>query len=434
MDPACLAARRARFMERMGDGVCVLPGPHEAMRSGDVHYRFRQDSDLLYLTGFEEPDTVAVLAPGHPRTRFILFVRPRDPSAETWTGRRSGVEGAVTRFGADVAYPIGDLDKVLPGLVEGNETLYYPLGRDRAFDARITDCLNDLRGRVRAGVVAPSCVVDPRAILHEMRLFKAPEEIALMRRAAEITREGHLAGLTAIRPGAMEYEVEAAIEYTFRRRGAEGPGYPTIVGSGPNATILHSIRNDREIRPGDLVLVDAGAELDHYSADVTRTYPAGGSYPSPARDVVEAVLAAQAAAIDAVKPGARFDDVHQTALRALVQSMIDLKLLSGDPEALIKGEAYRPFYMHRTSHWLGLDVHDVGAYRKNGESRLLEPGMVLTVEPGIYVTPDADAPVRLRGIGVRIEDDVLVTESGHEVLTAAIPKEIEAIEALVPLV
>ncbi len=421
-------------MEQIGDGVCVLPGPHESLRSGDVHYRFRQDSDLLYLTGFEEPDTVAVLAPGHPRTRFVLFVRPRDPSAETWTGRRAGAEGAVERFGADAAYTIGDLDRVLPGLVEGNEALWYPLGRDRAFDARIIDLLNDLRARVRAGVAAPSRVVDPRAILHEMRLYKSLEEIDLMRRAAEITREGHLAGLAAIRPGAMEYEVEAAIEYTFRRRGAEGPGYPTIVGSGPNATILHYTSNSREIRPGDLVLVDAGAELDHYNADVTRTYPAGGPYAGPARDVVAAVLAAQAAAIATVKPGARFDDVHQAALRSLVPSLIDLGLLSGDPEALIKGEAYRPFYMHRTSHWLGLDVHDVGAYRKDGESRRLEAGMVLTVEPGIYVAPDADAPVRLRGIGVRIEDDVLVTASGHEVLTEAIPRAIDAIEDLVPLV
>lgn len=434
MDSAILASRRARFMEQIGDGVCVLPGPHEALRSGDVHYRFRQDSDLLYLTGFEEPDTVAVFAPNHPRTRFVLFVRPRDPAAETWIGRRAGVEGAVERFGADAAYPLGDLEGMLPGLIEGNEALWYPLGRDRIFDGRITDCLNDLRARVRAGVAAPERIVDPRAILHEMRLFKAPEEIGLMRRAAEITREAHLAGLAAIRPGAMEYEVEAAIEYTFRRRGAEGPGYPTVVGSGPNATILHYISNNREIRPGDLVLVDAGAELDHYSADVTRTYPAGGPYQTPARDVVTAVLAAQAAALDAVKPGARFEAVHQAALRSLVQSMIDLELLSGDPEALIKAEAYRPFYMHRTSHWLGLDVHDVGAYRKEGESRRLEPGMVLTVEPGIYVAPDAEAPERLRGIGVRIEDDVLVTASGHEVLTKAIPKTIDEIEALIPLV
>jgi Xaa-Pro aminopeptidase len=276
--------------------------------------------------------------------------------------------------------------------------------------------------------------VDPRGILHEMRLFKSPEELAVMRQAAEVTREAHLFGLAAIRPGAMEYEVEAAIEYMFRKRGAEGPAYPTIVGSGPNATILHYIRNEREMRGGELVLVDAGAELDFYASDVTRTYPVGGPYPSPARDVVQAVLDAQAAAIDAVRPGTRFDDVHQAALRSLVQSLIDLRLLAGDPEILIKSEAYRPFFMHRTSHWLGLDVHDVGAYRQNGESRVLEPGMVLTVEPGIYVAPESDAPEAFRGIGVRIEDDVLVTASGREVLTEGIPKRIEAIEALVPLV
>jgi Xaa-Pro aminopeptidase len=432
MDPEILRRRRERFHAQIADGVCVLAGPGEALRAGDVHYKFRQDSDLLYLTGFEEPDTVAVFAPNHPNTRFVLFVRPRDPSAETWTGRRAGIEGAMERFGADAAYPLADLGQMLPRFIEGNETLYYALGREPAFDKRVTDVLNDLRARARAGVAAPSRIVDPRSILHEMRLFKGPEEIAILRRAAEITREAHLAGLAAIRPGAYEYEVEAAIEYTFRRRGADGPAYPTIVGSGPNAAILHYIRNDREIRPGELVLVDAGAEVDHYNADVTRTYPVGGPYPSPARDVVHAVLAAQRAGIDAVRPGLRLNEVHQTALRSLVGSLIELGFLSGELEELVAKEAYRPFYMHRTSHWLGMDVHDVGRYRVGEESRKLEPGMVLTVEPGIYVPPDADAPERLRGIGVRIEDDVLVTDAGREVLTESIPKEIERIEALVP--
>src|SRR4030042_6717529 len=264
-DSTILKKRRERFMTQIIDGVCVLAGPGEALRSGDVHYKFRQDSDLLYLTGFEEPDAVAVFAPNHPDARFVLFVRPRDPSAETWTGRRIGIEGVMARFGADAAYPVADLDRMLPRFIEGNETLYYALGRYPAFDRRVTDVLNDLRARIRAGVTAPSRVEDPRLILPEMRLFKGPEEIATLRRAAEITREAHLAGLGAIRPGAHEDEVEAAIEYIFRRRGADGPGYPTIVGSGPNAPILHSIRNDREIRAGELGLVDAGAGGEHYN-------------------------------------------------------------------------------------------------------------------------------------------------------------------------
>jgi Xaa-Pro aminopeptidase len=263
-----------------------------------------------------------------------------------------------------------------------------------------------------------------------MRLFKAPEEIDIMRRAAAITCEAHLDGFAAIRPGAWEYEVEATIEFTFRRNGAVGPAYPSIVGSGPNATILHYIENSRQMQAGELVLIDAGAEFDHYNADVTRTYPVGGRYAPPARDVVGAVLEAQKAAIESVKPGVRFDEVHQVALRSLVRSMVDLGILSGEPDSLIESEAYRPFYMHRTSHWLGMDVHDVGTYREGAESRTLAPGMVLTVEPGIYIAPDSNAPESLRGIGVRIEDDVLVTESGHDVLTREIPKELDAIESL----
>jgi Xaa-Pro aminopeptidase len=298
------------------------------------------------------------------------------------------------------------------------------------FDRRISACLNELRARARAGIAVPTRIFDPRSLLAEMRLFKSPEEIALMRRAAAITREGHLAGVPAIRPGAYEYEVEAAIEAAFRRRGALGPAYPSIVGSGPNATVLHYVQNDRQMRSGDLVLIDAGAEVDHYNADVTRTYPVGGTYTSPGREVVDAVLQAQAAAIESVKPGQRLDDVHHVARRSLVESLVALGVLAGDPDALIESKAYRPYYMHRTSHWLGMDVHDAGAYRPGGESRTLEPGMVLTVEPGIYLSPETDAPEALRGIGVRIEDNVLVTETGHEVLTREIPKAPEAIEAL----
>lgn len=425
-----LAKRRERFTAQLGDGVCIIAGPGEALRSGDVHYRFRQDSDLLYLTGFEEPDTVAIFAPNHARSKFVLFVRPRDPAAEVWTGRRAGVEGAEARFGADKAYPLSDLDRMLPEFLEGNETIHYTFGRRDDFDRRITACLNDLRARVRAGVTAPGSIDDPRKILSEMRLFKSPEEIALMRRAAEITREGHIAAARAIKPGAYEYEVEAAIEGAFRGLGALGPAYPSIVGSGPNATILHYIENNRRMEAGEMVLIDAGAEFDFYNADVTRTYPVNGRYTSPGRDVMDAVLEAQRAAIEAVKPGVRFDDVHQVALRSLVRSLISLGILSGDPDDLIEKKAYRKFYMHRTSHWLGMDVHDVGEYRSGKESRALEPGMVLTVEPGLYVAPGAEVPEALRGIGARIEDDVLVTETGHDVLTRDIPKVLADVEAL----
>ncbi len=430
LDPALLAERRERFMARMGEGVCVIAGPGEKLRAGDVHYKFRQDSDLLYLTGFEEPETVAVLAPGHPESRFVLFVRPRDPAAEAWTGRRAGVEGAVEQFGADKAYPLSDLDHVLPGLIGGNDALYYTFGLDPAFDRRVSACLNELRARVRAGVTVPTRIFDPRSALAEMRLIKSLEEIAIMRRAAAITREGHLAAVGAIRPGAYEYEVEAAIEAAFRSRGAVSAAYPSIVGSGPNATVLHYVQNDRRMRAGDLVLIDAGAEVDHYAADVTRTYPVGGTYGSPGRDVVDAVLRAQLAAIEAVAPGQRLDDVHRVALRSLVGSLVDLGVLEGEPDGLIEAKAYQPYYMHRTSHWLGMDVHDAGAYRVEGKSRRLEPGMVFTVEPGLYLSPESDAPEALRGIGVRIEDNVLVTETGCEVLTREIPKAPEAVEAL----
>ncbi len=430
IDGAILAERRRRVAAQIAGGVCVMTGSGETLRSGDVHYPFRQDSDLLYLTGFEEPDAVAVFAPGREDGAFVLFVRPRDPDAETWTGRRAGVEGAEARFGADKAYPIGDLDRMLPELIRGHETLYYALGRNETFDKRITACLNDLRTRVRAGISAPGHIFDPRRITSEMRLFKAPEEAALMRRAAAVTREGHLAAVGAIRPGAFEYEVEAAVDGAFRRQGALGPGYPTIVGSGPNATILHYIQNDRQMRAGELVLIDAGAEFDFYNADVTRTYPVDGRYSPPGRDLVEAVNAAQRAAIDLVKPGVRFDDVHQAALRSLGAGLLDLGILSGDSEEILAKETYRPYYMHRTSHWLGMDVHAVGAYRSGDESRKLEAGMVLTVEPGLYVSPRAEAPEAFRGIGARIEDDVLVTETEHEVLTAEIPKEPAAVEEL----
>jgi Xaa-Pro aminopeptidase len=420
------------MLDAMGsDAVALLAGARLSPRSNDTHYPFRQDSDFWYLTGFDQPDAVAVLrTDGGPP--FSLFVQPREPEAETWTGIRPGVEGAKRDYGADAAYPIGDLPKELPELVKRAKRLYHALGRDPQLDRRLLDVLEDMRRRSRIGLDPAAEIVDPRSILHEMRLFKQDEELDLMRRSLDITREGHAQAARLCQAGRMEYELEAVLDYSYRRLGARGPAYQTIVGSGRNATILHYVHNDARLEEGDLVLVDSGAEFEGYASDVTRTYPVGGRFRGPGRAVYQAVLDAQEAALGACRPGVSLEDVHQVALRRLVEGMVDLRLLSGTVDDLVAREAYKPFFMHRTSHWLGLDVHDVGSYSRDGKPRLLEPGMVLTVEPGLYVGPDAEqAPAPLRGIGVRIEDDVLVTGEGCEILSVAIPKRPAEVEAWV---
>jgi Xaa-Pro aminopeptidase len=411
------------------DALALLLGGRLVTRSADTHFTFRQDSDFHYLTGFDHPSTTALLrTDGGPA--FTLFVEPRDRDAETWTGYRPGVEGAVEDYGADEAYPVSELTNRLPTLIEGAERVYHVLGRDPEIDRRLVETLEALRLRSRTGVVPPSVFVDPRSIVHEMRLRKEPSEVEIMRRAAEITRDGHRAAARLARGGVFEYELEAAIDYAFRRRGASGPAYSTIVGGGCNATILHYITNDRELRDGDLVLIDAGCELEGYASDVTRTYPVGGRLAGEGRALYEVVLAAQRAALDAARPGATLEEIHGIALRGLVEGLVDLGLLSGAVDDLVKDNAYRRYYMHRTSHWLGLDVHDVGSYSVGGEPRTLEPGMVFTVEPGLYVAAqDEAADPRFRGIGVRIEDNVLITADGHENLTAAIPKLPDELEA-----
>jgi len=420
--------RRERFMQRMGGGVAVFFAAPERVRSNDTQHPFRQDSYFHYLTGFGEPEAAAVLLPGHPEHRFLLFVRPRDPERETWNGRRAGPEGAKERFGADAAYPITELAEHLPGLLENQETLYYGLGRQPERDAQVLDGISRLRAKVRQGVRWPTTVIDPASILDEMRLFKTPAELDLMREAAAISRDAHIAAMRAVRPGIQEYEVQALIEYEFRRRGASGPAYGTIVGSGVNATILHYTENESRCEAGDLLLIDAGAEFGTYSADITRTFPVSGTFTPPQREVYEIVLAAQLAAIERTRPGATFEEVHEAALRTLVEGLLRLGILSGTVEEVIEKEAYKPYYMHRTSHWLGLDVHDVGRYREGEASRKLEPGMVLTVEPGLYFPVDSDAPEAYRGMGVRIEDDVLVTSGLPEVLTEGTPKAVEEVE------
>jgi Xaa-Pro aminopeptidase len=424
------ADRRARLSKVLGPkAALILASPPERFRNGDVAYKFRQDSDILYLTGFEEPGTILVLRPEHA-TPFVMFVRPRHPAEEIWTGRRAGVEGAIQRWGADAAFPVEEADARLAELVAGAEEIHCHLGRDPELDGRVLRLLGQLRASERRGQRAPVRIVDARLSIHEMRLFKSEEEIAIQRRAAEITAEAHLAAIEAARPGVHEYEIEGIIDYTFRRRGAAGPGYSSIVGAGANATILHYTENSARLEKGQLLLIDAGCEVDGFTADVTRTFPVGGPFSPAQRRVYEAVLEAQVAAIEAVKPGATLDGIHQQVVEHLTRKMVELGLLEGEVPALIAAQAFKAFYMHRTSHWLGMDVHDVGFYTVDGSARPLAPGMVLTIEPGLYIAPGAAAPAEYQGIGVRIEDDILVTETGYEVLTASTPKSVRDLEAL----
>jgi Xaa-Pro aminopeptidase len=429
--PSLYASRRAELMRRIGPkGVLLLASPPEYLRNGDATFKFRQDSDILYLTGFAEPGTVLLLAPGHQATPFVLFVRPRDPAQETWTGRRAGVEGAMRDFGADVAFPRGEVDDKLADLVMGADEIHYPFGHEPELDAIVTRLLGKLRAGERRGRRAPTRLCDARTTLHEMRLIKTPDEIAVLRRAAAITAEAHTSAIRAARTAAREHEIEALIDYTFRRRGGTGPGYSTIVGGGVNATILHYVENSAPLVRGQLLLIDAGCEVDGYTADVTRTSPIGAPFSTAQRRLYEAVLDTQLAAIDAVKPGATIDGIHQQVVERLTGHMVALGLLAGEVPALIEAGAHRAFYMHRTSHWLGMDVHDVGFYSEGGAARPLAPGMVLTIEPGLYIAEDAPVPPEFRGLGVRIEDDILVTDSGHDNLTAEIPKSVADIEAL----
>ncbi len=426
------SARRRRFLDAIGAGAtAILPSAPAAYRSGDVEFIYRQDNDFYYLTRFEEPESVALFSPGHPDGEFVMFVRPRDKDRETWTGKRAGIEGAMIDYGADKAFTLDELEKVLPRYLEKTERLHYPIGRNPELDTRVmklSQSSSAMRPRLGSG---PYAIFDPREIIHESRLHKEAAELELMRRAIEISGEAHQRAMRMARGGMREWQIEAEVDYAFRSRGAAGPSYPSIIASGPNAAILHHIQNRREMRTGELLLIDAGCEYDFYASDVTRTFPIGARFTALQKELYEIVLAAQARAIDQVKPGARFDDPHDAAVRVLVDGMRSLGLVKGTAEEIVAAGSYRRYYMHRTSHWLGMDVHDVGLYRVGGESRSLEPGMVLTVEPGIYVDADDEtAPEAMRGVGIRIEDDVLVTAGGYEVMTAAIPKQVAEIEAL----
>ena len=426
------AERRERVREAMGDGaIAIFVGAGLVTRSMDTEFPFRQDSDFWYLTGFSHPNAIAVLRTDDGPA-YTLYVEPRDATAETWTGYRPGTEGAIADFAADAAFERDGFLRDLPKLVGGASRVFHVLGRDTDVDRCITDTVEELRRRSRQGVAPPESIVDPRGIVHEMRLVKSAEEIEVMRRAAAISAEAHSAAAALAHPDHHEYELEAALEYTFRRRGSRGPAYTTIVGGGRNATVLHYVTNDCTLTDGSAVLIDAGCELEGYASDVTRTYPVGGRFSAPARDVYEIVLAAQQASLELCRPGSTLPQIHDAAVAVLVDGLIAQGVLTGDAEDLIKNEKHRPYYMHGTSHWLGLDVHDVGSYRKDGAPRVLEPGMVFTVEPGLYFAEALEeVDERLRGIGVRIEDDVVITADGHENLNTALPKHPDEIEALV---
>ena len=425
------AQRRRQLMRMMGAGaIAVVAAAPVRYRNRDADYRYRQDSDFWYLTGFPEPEAVAVLVPGRAQGEYILFCRERDPEMETWHGRRAGQEGAVAHYGADDAFPITDIDDILPGLLENRTRVYCMLGRDSEFDRRLMGWVNALRAKTRAGSSAPHEFFSLEYHLHEMRLFKSRAEIETMAQAARIAVEGHKRMMAVCQPGMYEYEIEAEFVYTARRHNAE-LAYQSIVGGGANGCILHYVDNRDRLRDGELLLIDAGAEYDYYASDITRTFPVSGRFSEAQHEVYEVVLAAQAAAISKVGPGQSWEDPHTAAVKELVKGLIELGLLKGKPAQLIREGAYRRFYMHRTGHWLGLDVHDVGEYKIDGEWRQFEPGMVTTVEPGLYIKADDDLPPRFHNIGVRIEDEVLVTREGHRILTEAAPKTVEALESLV---
>jgi len=430
MDQKLFAKRRSEVMSHMGGVVAILPTAPVRVRNRDVHFPFRADSDFYYLTHFPEPEAVAVLVPGREHGEYILFCRERNPEKETWEGRRAGLDGAREMYGADDAFPIEDIDDILPGLLENREKVFYSMGRYTDFDAHLMNWVNEVRDKARNGVHAPGEFVDLNHILHEMRLFKGAEEIRLMRRAARISAQAHRRAMQACRPGMMEYEIEAELLHEFKKGGSPHTAYPPIVGGGANSCILHYIENNAELKDGDMLLIDAGAEIDAYAADITRTFPVNGRFNGEQKAIYELVLASQLAAIEQVKPKNHWNDPHETAVRVLTQGLRDLGLLNGSVDGHIENGDYKRFYMHRTGHWLGMDVHDVGDYKLDDTWRLLEPGMVLTIEPGLYFPESKDIPRGFWNIGVRIEDDVLVTREGHDVLSREAPKAVDEIEAL----
>jgi len=423
--------RRHQFVSHMGDAVAIFPSAPEVIRSNDTGYSYRQNSDLYYLTGFDEPQSVLVLAPNHSEVKSALFVRSNDKDKETWNGRRAGVDGAKALTGVDASYPIAEFYERLGGFLDTAERVLYAFGSDRELDERLIERLAEYRDLRKRSGKGPVSVSDPATILHEMRLFKSAAEVAGMRRAVEVSGEGHIAAMRFARPGMHEYEVEAIIEYIFAKRGAQAPAYSTIVTSGKNLAVIHYDTNRDLIPNGSLVLVDAGAEVDYYCGDLTRTWPISGKFSPEQREVYEIVLAANLKAIELCTPGHKFNtEVNDAAARVLVEGLISIGLLSGSVDEHLEKQTHKRFTIHRIGHWLGLDTHDVGSYRSGSDWRPFEAGMIVTIEPGIYIADDPDVPERFRGISVRIEDDVLITSAGPDVLSAAVPKSVHGIEQM----
>lgn len=426
------ARRRQALMAQMAPGsIALLPAAAQQLRNRDVEHVYRQDSDFQYLSGFPEPEAVLALIPGRAEGEYVLFCRERNPERELWDGLRAGQAGALRDYGADQAFAIDEIDEILPGLIEGRSRVYYALGASAEFDRQLVGWLSSIRSRARQGATPPGEFAALDQLLHEMRLIKSEAEIAVMQAAAEISARAHVRAMQASRAGLCEYHLEAELDYEFRKGGAKMPAYGSIVAAGRNACILHYRENDAELRDGDLVLIDAGCEIDCYASDITRTFPVNGRFSVEQRAIYELVLAAQAAACAEIAPGKHWNQAHEASVRTITAGLVELGLLAGEVEALIAAEAYKPFYMHRAGHWLGMDVHDVGNYKVGGAWRALQPGMVLTVEPGIYIAHDnAAVEPRWRGIGVRVEDDVVVTAEGCRVLTGGVPKTVAEIEAL----
>jgi Xaa-Pro aminopeptidase len=426
------ARRRRNLMGLMEtNSIAIIPSSHEQVRSRDTHFTFRQDSDFLYLSGFSEPEAVIVLIPGRRHGQFVVFCRERDRGMELWNGYRAGPEGVCESYSADDAFPISDIDDILPGLIEGRDRVYYSMGRSTEFDQKIMSWVNAIRLRESTGAVPPGEFTDLDHMLHELRLYKSAAELRLMKKAGEITATAHTRAMRSCSPGMFEYQLEAEITHEFSMGGARSAAYPSIVGGGENACILHYVENSEKLRDGDLVLIDAGCELEGYAADVTRTFPVNGRFSKEQRALYEIVLKAHEAAVAAIKPGNHWDQPHEASVKVITEGLVKLGLLKGAVAQLVKDGAYRDFYMHRVGHWLGLDVHDVGDYRVEGAWRMLEPGMVMTVEPGIYVAADNNRVAKKwRGIGIRVEDNVVVTDTGCEIMTGGVVKSVDDIEDL----
>tara|TARA_Y100000815_G_scaffold135474_1_gene122142 strand:+ start:1140 stop:2471 length:1332 start_codon:yes stop_codon:yes gene_type:complete len=423
--------RKALMAEMEPNSIAILPAAPMYIRNRDVEHIYRQDSDFQYLSGFPEPEAVIALIPGREHGEYVLFCRERDPARELWDGLRAGQDGAISEYGADDAFPIGDIDDILPGLIEGRSRVYYAIGSNQEFDHRLMEWINTIRSKARQGAQPPNEFVALDHLLHDLRLYKSANEVKVMRQAAEISARAHIRAMQASRAGLYEYHLEAELDYEFRKGGAKMPAYGSIVAAGKNACILHYRENDAVLKDGDLVLIDAGCEIDCYASDITRTFPVSGRFSTEQKAIYELVLAANEEAFKHIAPGKHWNEAHEATVRVITAGLVELGLLNGDVDELIAAEAYKPFYMHRAGHWLGMDVHDVGDYKVGGEWRVLEPGMAMTVEPGIYIAADnQDVAKKWRGIGVRIEDDVVVTRHGCEILTNGVPKSVAEIEAL----